>query len=97
FKNTGLAINQECYPPIMDHLINSLELDASGCLKTNLNYSITLKDDVPNSCFLNGLCESSHGMGDAGSFSLLALRSEVIVKSLMDTLEEITLKCVTYE
>jgi L-ornithine N5-monooxygenase len=35
---------------------------------------------------LNGLCESSHGMGDAGSFSLLALRSKTIAQSLDSTL-----------
>jgi L-ornithine N5-oxygenase len=32
--------------------------------------------------YLNGLCESTHGMGDAGSFSLLALRSARIARSL---------------
>ena len=32
--------------------------------------------------YLNGLCESSHGYGDAGSFSLLALRARDIYESL---------------
>ena len=32
--------------------------------------------------FLNGLCESSHGIGDAGSFSLLSLRAKTIAESL---------------
>jgi L-ornithine N5-oxygenase len=32
--------------------------------------------------YLNGLCETTHGMGDAGSFSLIALRSAVIAESL---------------
>lgn len=32
--------------------------------------------------YLNGLCESSHGLGDAGSFSLLSYRAREIVQSL---------------
>lgn len=36
--------------------------------------------------YLNGLCETSHGMGDAGSFSLLSLRSATIVSSLAKVL-----------
>lgn len=35
--------------------------------------------------YLNGLCESSHGLGDAGSFSLLALRARDICNSVMRT------------
>jgi L-ornithine N5-oxygenase len=36
--------------------------------------------------YLNGLCETSHGMGDAGSFSLLSYRSAAIVESLAKAL-----------
>jgi len=36
--------------------------------------------------YLNGLCETSHGMGDAGSFSLLSFRSAAIVESLAKAL-----------
>lgn len=32
--------------------------------------------------YLNGLCESSHGLGDAGSFSLVSLRAKDILDSL---------------
>jgi L-ornithine N5-oxygenase len=32
--------------------------------------------------YLNGLCETTHGLGDAGSFSLLSLRSSTIATSL---------------
>lgn len=32
--------------------------------------------------FLNGLCETTHGMGDAGSFSLLSVRAATMVRSL---------------
>ena len=33
--------------------------------------------------YLNGLCESSHGLGDAGSFSLVSLRARDILTSII--------------
>ncbi|MGD5472396.1 hypothetical protein QUT08_22360, partial [Xanthomonas citri pv. citri] len=33
--------------------------------------------------YLNGLCEHSHGIGDGQSFSMVALRAEAIVKSVL--------------
>jgi lysine/ornithine N-monooxygenase len=36
--------------------------------------------------YLNGLCESTHGFGDAGSFSLLALRSSTIARSVSEAI-----------
>jgi L-ornithine N5-oxygenase len=32
--------------------------------------------------YLNGLCESSHGLGDAGSFSLVSVRAQTIFNSI---------------
>lgn len=32
--------------------------------------------------YMNGLCESSHGLGDAGSFSLVSLRAHTIFESI---------------
>ena len=34
--------------------------------------------------FLNGLCESSHGFGDAGSFSLVSIRARDILSAIQD-------------
>jgi L-ornithine N5-oxygenase len=33
--------------------------------------------------YLNGLCESSHGLGDAGSFSLVSIRARDILTSIV--------------
>lgn len=32
--------------------------------------------------YMNGLCESSHGLGDAGSFSLVSIRAHTILESV---------------
>jgi L-ornithine N5-oxygenase len=34
--------------------------------------------------YLNGLCESSHGLGDAGSFSLVSIRARDICASIFN-------------
>lgn len=89
FKNLGANENNERYPRIMENLISQVDIKNDDFLRINYDYSINFKNRNINSFFLNGLCESSHGMGDAGSFSLLALRSEVIVKSLSKNLNTI--------
>lgn len=85
FRNFGEGENDELYPPLMAQLYPLLAKNsAAGFLKLERDYS--LKAAVPDHelppLFLNGLCESSHGYGDAGSFSLLSLRSQEIFQSL---------------
>ncbi|HSK42244.1 MAG TPA: SidA/IucD/PvdA family monooxygenase, partial [Arenibaculum sp.] len=83
FRNVGTAEEQERVPPLFEPLAPWAELDADGCIDVGYDYDVKMKPAFRAApCYLNGLCESSHGMGDAGSFSLLSLRSETIVGSL---------------
>lgn len=53
-------------------------------LKVKRDYSVSYTDEcgpLPD-LYLNGLCESSHGLGDAGSFSLVSIRARDILESL---------------
>ncbi|MGB3466937.1 MAG: SidA/IucD/PvdA family monooxygenase, partial [Cyclobacteriaceae bacterium] len=88
FKNTGTRDHEEQIHPLLSDLKRYLSIDQDGNLPVNLDYSLQLKNRETSTLFLNGLCESSHGMGDAGSFSLLALRSQRIVESLDRLLKE---------
>ncbi|WP_046754906.1 SidA/IucD/PvdA family monooxygenase [Kordia jejudonensis] len=85
FKNTGIAENEEALHPLLQNVSSLIEVDTNNLIKVNYNYSLNLTGTQKNTFFLNGLCESSHGMGDAGSFSLLALRSQKIVESIKET------------
>ncbi|MEM7553802.1 MAG: hypothetical protein AAF378_06825, partial [Cyanobacteria bacterium P01_A01_bin.84] len=89
FKNLGSKENEESYPPILENLKSYLPLNDDGYLHINYDYSIDLVDKIGlyAPLFINGLCESSHGMGDAGSFSLLSLRSAMIVEGLKQRLK----------
>ncbi|WP_414148121.1 hypothetical protein ACMGGR_02890 [Erwinia sp. BNK-24-b] len=48
------------------------------------NYEVKFVSQANSDFYLNGLCESSHGLGDAGSFSLLSIRSAVIADAIYD-------------
>ncbi|MGH8385066.1 MAG: SidA/IucD/PvdA family monooxygenase [Pseudomonas sp.] len=76
FLDLGSGERQEPYPP----LLAALASNHDG-MQIARDYRLELDGHLPT--YLNGLCESSHGMGDAGSFSLLALRSKAIVESLV--------------
>lgn len=43
--------------------------------------------------FLNGLCEASHGLGDAGSFSLVSIRAREILEGLEAALGKDAARC----
>lgn len=84
FKDLGTEAGKEAYPALMSGVSRFVDL-SSGMLSVDIDYRVRLSaasHDAGAPLFLNGLCESSHGMGDAGSFSLLALRSATIVRSL---------------
>jgi len=88
FKNTGVNDNEERMHSLLDNIKDHFALDEDRCITINHDYSARLKNPEIKTFFLNGLCESSHGMGDAGSFSLLALRSMQIVNSLKEAISK---------
>ena len=82
FRDLGPAAHQERVPGLMRVIADDFLFDSHGYLAVGHNYAVRpLYADMP-ALFLNGLCESTHGIGDAGSFSLLSLRAKVIAESL---------------
>jgi L-ornithine N5-oxygenase len=88
FKNLGAMEHQERYPPVLSGIIRELRCNQSGVLHVDRDYRLRPKDAATSlpPLYLNGLCESSHGLGDAGSFSLLSIRAARISRSLGETL-----------
>jgi L-ornithine N5-oxygenase len=84
FRNLGAGPSQERVPPVLMPLADNLLLDDDGVLAVARDYRLRARrpDTALPPVYLNGLCETTHGMGDAGSFSLLSLRSECIAQSL---------------
>lgn len=80
FKDLGVGEHCERFPPILAGVAGGLARRADGALDVARDYSVASRSGL--ALYLNGLCESSHGLGDAGSFSLLSLRSTEILDSL---------------
>ena len=82
FRDLGPAAHQERVPALMRGVAADFAFDDHGYLAVGQDYEVQpLGPDTP-ALFLNGLCESSHGIGDAGSFSLLSLRAKVIAQAV---------------
>lgn len=91
FRDLGGVASDEPFPQILSQLADRLDTDG-GALSVDLDYRVRFcnEDQCVNApLFLNGLCESSHGMGDAGSFSLLSLRSAAIFSSLQSRIDSV--------
>ncbi|MEA2951896.1 MAG: L-ornithine N5-monooxygenase [Alphaproteobacteria bacterium] len=85
FLDLGAGGASERYPALLGAISSHLDVDAQGVLRVNRDYSVEVDAGIdPPALYLNGLCESSHGLGDAGSFSMLALRSMDIARSALE-------------
>ncbi|WP_340620925.1 SidA/IucD/PvdA family monooxygenase [Xenorhabdus siamensis] len=72
FRDIGVEENQEKYPKILQLIKSHLFNTESDEIKINRDYRIGFTEEKKLNIYLNGLCETSHGMGDAGSISLNA-------------------------
>jgi L-ornithine N5-monooxygenase len=82
FRDLGPAAHQERVPAVMLGIAQDFRFDRDGYLAVGADYEVQPVESGSPALFLNGLCESTHGIGDAGSFSLLSLRAKVIAQSL---------------
>ncbi|MEV0280210.1 SidA/IucD/PvdA family monooxygenase [Streptomyces sp. NPDC050610] len=84
FRDLGPAAHQEPYPPLLAGVADSFAFDSDGYLAIDPDYRVVTEQDGTPPLFLNGLCETSHGIGDAGSFSLLSLRAGTLCRRLTE-------------
>ena len=91
FRNFGNRPDQEAYPPLLSQIAGELARTETGCVAVGYDYRVTAADGrtIPP-LFLYNLNETSHGISDAGSFSLLSLRAETIVRTVRPQLERAT-------
>jgi L-ornithine N5-oxygenase len=90
FKNIGSGENEELFPDLLKGISGHCQYSREDGLLIDRDYRLKFVENLPANlaCYVNGLCESSHGMGDAGSLSLVALRAEVIINSLQQVLKK---------
>jgi len=87
FRDFGLGRDDEPYHPLLAGVADRLPLDDDGSPVVARDYSIALRTGTNSPrtprVYLNGLCEASHGMGDAGALAMLSFRSTDIAESLL--------------
>lgn len=83
FANFGTGPGYEPYPRLLHEVAGMIEFDDAGVIAVDRDYRVPMKDANAPQLYLNGLCESTHGLGDAGSFSLVSLRAGEIRDSLV--------------
>lgn len=84
YRNFGGGEGQEPCHPLLERLARNTRFRTDGGVAVARDFRLLPRDErhpLPP-VFINGLCESTHGFGDAGSFSLLSIRSDVIAASL---------------
>jgi len=84
FKDIASGEKGEKYPGKLHDVYHLLNKDIDGVVVVERNYEVKFVSQANSDFYLNGLCESSHGLGDAGSFSLLSIRSAVIADAIYD-------------
>jgi L-ornithine N5-oxygenase len=82
FRDIGPEPWQDPYPALMSGIIDQFHFDSDGYLAVGEDYRVTPVSQSTPPLFLNGLCETTHGLGDAGSFSLLSIRASIVCGGL---------------
>ena len=85
YKNFGRLENQELIHPLLKTIAPNVVFREDGGPDVLRDYQLNKVSGAP--LYLNGLCEASHGFGDAGSFSLISVRGDVIASSLQNYLQ----------
>lgn len=78
---TGFHVNP--LPGFLQNVRSLIRMNDCGQPVVNRDYSLALTRPSRARIYLNGLCEHSHGIGDGQSFSMVALRAEAIVESVL--------------
>ena len=80
FLDFGTGGQRELVHPLLETFCLDYAFHTQHGFEVARDYSLIGEGHPP--VYLNGLCESTHGFGDAGSFSLLSLRADEICRSL---------------
>jgi len=79
FQNYGPRPGNMKIPRVLEGVKDLLTLK-DDAIQVCRRYNLELADEAPGEILMNGLCEETHGMGDAGSISLMAIRAKDIAE-----------------
>lgn len=89
FLNHGGQPGAEPFHPLLSGVADHARFRKDGAISQKRDYRIDMNNDrIQAPIFLNGVSETTHGFGDAGSFSLLSMRSAEIAASIVASVEK---------
>lgn len=86
FIDYQLATSPLSSIPLLENIARALGSERFSVSRDYRIESKSSKSCTEGSIYLNGLCEMTHGMGDAGSISSVSTRCSTIARSLIATL-----------
>ena len=85
FLNHSAEPEGEPYHPLLSNVASDCQFRRDGAIAQDRHYRLLSKPGLVRApIFLNGVSETTHGFGDAGSFSLLSIRSAELAKSIAE-------------
>ena len=83
FLNHSADPEGEPCHPLLSNVASNCQFRSDGAIAQDRDYKLRNKPGLVRApIFLNGVSETTHGFGDAGSFSLLSIRSAELAKSI---------------
>lgn len=79
----GTGYQQLPVPPLLTLLQPWLERDLDGTLTVDRDYRVGLRDSEGLQIYANGTSEKTHGISDAQSFSMVAIRAQQLTDALL--------------
>lgn len=87
YLNHGSPPEGETHHPLLEGVAPDSQFRSDGAIGQARDYRLLTKPGLERApIYLNGMSETTHGFGDAGSFSLLSVRSAELCRSICDHL-----------
>lgn len=82
----GTGYIQETLPSSLIMLIPWLERNSEGGIVVSQKYQINIKSEKGVCLLANGISEKTHGISDSQSFSMVAVRAEILLEQILTEL-----------
>ncbi|MBY8863521.1 lysine N(6)-hydroxylase/L-ornithine N(5)-oxygenase family protein [Nocardia sp. CA2R105] len=83
YRDFGTGPDDELSHPLLRSVRHRIACEADGTPVVHRDYSLEFASAEGSlSVYLNGVCEASHGMGDAGALAVLSARANDIAESM---------------
>jgi L-ornithine N5-monooxygenase len=81
----GTGYREDLFPSLLEPLRSVVQIDGDGGPSVSFAYRVATDRGFAPAVYMNGLSERTHGISDATSFSMMALKAERILQDILGT------------